>query len=437
MAPANPFSPGFGQIPNSLVGRDELLEDLERGHAVGPSDERYTTVLLGVRGSGKTVALTEIEDRSSAKGWVVLSVDASTKGLLERISRAVQQVARDYESLDLGDLWGRSARSRDRSLKVGPYRQAWSEQEEFDPSRDMGMREQLTLLARRAQQSGAAVLLTVDELHAADRDEARRLSNDIQHITKRSGLPLAFVGAGLLSMRYTVMEDRKITFFQRCSRHEMPPLSLADAIKGIRIPILDAGGRITDGALRMAAGSVGNLPYKLQVLGHAAWTVAGAPEREIDEDAVRHATEIAERTVDQNVSEPAFHDLSDTEQDFLAALAALGGNGTTAAIAREAGMNVKAARRVARRLDLSGYANRDSRGALALADLVPARVIAREAYMDEALPRTDGPPPAQTATSATGSEPRPTGTGRCRKWMPRARAYCILGADHAGRCRSR
>ena len=25
---------------------------------------------------------------------------------------------------------------------------------------------------------------------------------------------------------------------------------------------------------------------------------------------------------------------------------------------------------------------------------------------------------------------------RCRKWMPRARAYCVMGEGHAGRCRS-
>lgn len=303
----------------------------------------------------------------------------------------------------------------------------------------MGLREQLGLLARRAEQAGVAALLTVDELHAADREEARRLSNDIQHITKRSDLPLAFVGAGLLEMKYTVMEDNKITFFRRCNRYEMPALSLADAIKGIRYPILDAGGGITEGALTLAASAVGDLPYKLQVIGHAAWTVADAPSREIDEYAVSRAIEIAEQAVDENISEPAFHDLSDTEQDYLAAMVALGGEGEASAIAEMAGMNLRTARKVGRRLNLAGYAGKDDSGTFALTDLVPARVIAQEIGIDEERFAGLNPQGAPLRTQAAASLPRPgrSRSAACRKWMPRARGYCILPPDHSGGCRSR
>ncbi len=52
---SSPFCPHFGRAPQSLVGRDELLADLGGGLATGPGDARYTSVLMGVRGSGKTV----------------------------------------------------------------------------------------------------------------------------------------------------------------------------------------------------------------------------------------------------------------------------------------------------------------------------------------------------------------------------------------------
>lgn len=423
----NPFSPDFGQVPAALVGRDSLLADLYEGLDAGPGDRRFTSILLGVRGSGKTVVLTEVERHAVACGWVVLSVDAGTKGLLDRISQAVRQTPRKYGGLDLAGLGGRRTRTGDKSLKIGPYQQGRSEQEAFDPDTDMGLREELALLAERARQAGTSVLLTVDELHSADRDEARRLSNDIQHITKRSHLPLAFIGAGLLEMDYTLMEDKKITFFRRCNRHGMPPLGYADAYKGLRFPILDAGGEITDSALAQAAAAVGELPYTLQVIGHTAWTVADAPNREIDGHAVSRAVEIAQSTVDENISEPAYHELSDAEQAWLAALVALGGSAAVADIAGHAGTSPKAAAKTHRRLNLSGYTRRDDSGTATLTGLVPARVIARNALDggDTSLPAGTAPPQ---------KPPQPTA---CRKWMPRAKAHCVSPRGHSGRCRSK
>ncbi|MDE0117178.1 MAG: ATP-binding protein [bacterium] len=431
----NPFSPDFGQVPDALVGRDDLLADLYEGLDAGPGDSRYTSILLGVRGSGKTVVLTEAERHAASCGWIVLSVDAGTNGLLDRISQAIRQTPRKYESLDLGGLGGRRTTTGDKSLKVGPYQEKRSEQEVSDPDADMGLREELALLAEKAQQAGTSVLLTVDELHCADRDEARRLSNYIQHITKRSQRPLAFIGAGLLEMRYTLMEDKRITFFRRCNRHEMPPLDFADAYKGLRFPILDAGGSVTEPALEQAAAAVGDLPYTLQVVGHTAWALADAPGREIDGHAVSRAVAIAERTVDENISEPAFHELAETEQEYLAALAALGGSGTMAEIAGRAGTTPKAAAKTHRRLDLSGYTRRDDGGTVTLTGLVPARVIARNAPGGGPDP-SDGQP--RTARPATAGPTPPTPKrAACRKWMPRARAYCTQPRDHSGRCRSK
>lgn len=90
------FSPHFGRSPHSLVGRDDLLADLGGGLATGPRDSRYTSVLMGVRGSGKTVLLSEIEERASADGWVVLSLDAGTPGLLDRIAQTIRSADQAY-----------------------------------------------------------------------------------------------------------------------------------------------------------------------------------------------------------------------------------------------------------------------------------------------------------------------------------------------------
>ena len=93
----NPFSPSFGVRPNNLVGRESLLADVGGGLATGPRSERYTSLLLGTRGSGKTVLLKEIEDLASQDGWLVLKLDASTKGLPDRITQALHAAEELYD----------------------------------------------------------------------------------------------------------------------------------------------------------------------------------------------------------------------------------------------------------------------------------------------------------------------------------------------------
>ncbi|MDE0117874.1 MAG: ATP-binding protein [bacterium] len=430
----NPFSPGFGQLPSMLVGRDDLLAEIGSGLVTGPRDIRYTSLFMGVRGSGKTVAVTELEDRAASDGWVILSLDASSKGILERIQDELGALPERYPELDLGKLGGEMTVERTKGVDIGGFKGGVAETVSLSRGRAMGLRWQLTYLAEQAQRRDTSVLLTVDELHAIDREEGRRLSNDLQHITRRrSELPLAFLGAGLSEMKYTLLQDKKMTFFRRCEQYDMPPLTEADVAKGLLHPIQDFGGEITDDALRLAVENIGTLPYKLQLVGHTAWTIADAPERVIDARAVNKAVELAQKSFDEKVSEPAFYDLSDSERRFLKGLADLGWAGKVADIAVRSGQNVETARGIGRRLTISGYLQNDS-GIVRLTELVPKRIITQE--LGESLEGADESQPISVTPMPSDPSPSSKGTDRCRKWMPRKQAYCILVAGHSGRCRS-
>ncbi|MCY3968062.1 MAG: ATP-binding protein [bacterium] len=373
----NPFSPGFGQLPAMLVGRDDLLAELGTGLVTGPRDPRYTSLLLGVRGSGKTVLLTEIEDRAASDGWIVISVDAGTNSLLERIQDEIQSLPERYPDIDLSRLTDSRTVEKTKSIDIGVFKGEITEAESNLNISMMGLRRQLTYLAEQAQTHNTAVILTVDELHAVERNEGRRLSNDLQHITKRDELPLAFIGAGLSEMKYTIMQDKKMTFFQRCQQYDMPALSEAEVTKGLLHPIKDSGGNITDNALNIAVESTASSPYKLQLLGHSAWTVANAPTQDIDTLAVRQAARLAQKQFDEKISEPAFYDLSDSERCHLRGLVDLGGEAKIVDIARQTGQNPDTAYGINRRLTLSGYLERVG-NLTRLTDLVPERIILKE-----------------------------------------------------------
>lgn len=416
----SPFSPHFGKSPRSLVGRDGLLSEIGDGLVTGPGDQRYISILMGVRGTGKTVILNEIEDRAAADGWVVLSMDAGTPGLLERIVQAIAQADQTYQALGLAKGANRRSVERSIGIRLGPLEGKMATTEYHDHKADMGLREHLTYLVRAAQEHGGSVLLTVDELQGIDRMEGRRLSNDLQHITKRAEMPLAFLGAGLLELKHTLMRDRKMTFFHRCDHFDMPPLEAADAVAGLAGPIRDAGGTITSEALGLASKSVDGSPYRLQVIGDIAWKLAGAPHGVIDAAAVEAAVSAADQTVRQKIAIPAWHDLSAADQGILESVAANGGTATPSEVARDSQTGEKSTSSTLRRLADLGYAHRPRHGVYSLTKLVPQDLILSESGREDAI--------------SADQPPRP---GKCRKWMPRARAYCALSQGHSGGCRSK
>ena len=431
----NPFSPGFGKTPPRLVGRDDLLSDISEGLATGPRDERFSSILMGVRGSGKTALLNEIEQRAATDGWVVISLDASSGGdldegdLLGRLRSELAHIPDSYPGLDIEELRGGQQTGRSAGFKLGPLQSQRSESRE---SVAMNLRQSLTYLAEEAQRCHTSVLLTVDELHTGQRDQLRRLANDLQHITSRAELPLAFIGAGLLEMQYTILQDKKMTFLQRSEPYRLPELDYTDALAGLRHTINDAHGEITAPALQTAAAAVKGSPYRLQVIGHRAWKLADAPNRIIDETAVEQAVDIARGVVKQKVNIPALYDITETERQFLSAVVQLGARASKSEIAKIIEKSLSTTKETHRRLFLSGYVNYRNE-TVYLTDLVPAAVVRDEMFE----PSDDLSDVALSNDYFTVDAPEPRPQRRCREWMPRANARCVLSLGHQGACRSK
>ncbi|WP_419918880.1 hypothetical protein [Candidatus Poriferisocius sp.] len=265
-------------------------------------------------------------------------------------------------------------------------------------------------------------------MHAGDRDELRHLAADIQSITKVRSLPLALVGAGLSEMSYTVLEDKKMTFFHRCLRNPMPPIAFADAWRCLRLTVKEAGGVIHNDALDlMASAAADSLPYRLQSIGHHAWTLSGAPDTEIDKDSASMAVQRADADIAEKIVVPMWHDLSETDQSYLAALAACGGEAIPAEIAKRLqGRSNRSLARSERRLAAVGHVRRTSRATIAQAGVLTTEAVVAVAARE-----------AEYEIRATGLSPQAARRQRCNAEMPRAKARCVLPRGHSGGHRSR
>ena len=311
MRPRNPFAPTFGAEPPLLAGRDDIFREIAEAWTTGPTHPGYTALLLGRRGSGKTVVLEALRSLARERGWLSISVAATTAGLLNRLAhRAVEHMngrSRDLPQGTVDDLAAAGIR--------------WGSA--YDPDADLSRRlpNVLTALTAHLEATEKGLLVTVDELHAGKTDELRMLGIVIQDVTRVGQLPMAFVGAGLPVLEDTLLADTSVTFLQRCARYEMGLLNPAAAWAALAQPVRDRGGHMTPDAVEHAVAVSQGYPFMVQLVGFHAWEAAADPTSTVTVDDAVAGAETARRQVGQLVVAPLWRDLSEGSRRFLAAMA--------------------------------------------------------------------------------------------------------------------
>ena len=312
-----------------LAGRDDILADIADAWSTGPTHPGYTTLLLGRRGSGKTVVLEALRVLGHSRGWLSVSDAAVTPGLLNRLAHK----AAAHLNLRAGELHPDIDRDLAAAgIGVGPG---------YDPNADLSRRlpNVLSGLAAHLQSSGAGLVVTIDELHAGDTDELRTLGVVVQDVTRIGRLPMAFIGAGLPTLEDTLLADTSITFLQRCARHEVGFLDPSAAWSALAEPVRQHGGRMAPEAVEHAVAVAQGYPFMIQLVGFHAWEAAADPNVEVTLQDVEVGAETARHQVGQLVIAPMWKDLADGSRRFLAAMALDDGVSRTADIAARLGVS--------------------------------------------------------------------------------------------------
>jgi len=312
----NPFRPSFGVAPPLLAGRD--AEILAFGDALdaGPGAPGRATLYTGVRGIGKTVMLNEAEAQARQRGWVTVS-ETAVPGLVDRLT--MHRLPEAAASLELSKT-GRRVTAVAFPFQLGGI--TWQPPAvENRPD----LRAQLTALSDHLTDHGTGLLLTVDELHHADRAGLRELAATIQHCF-REERPIAFAGAGLPAAVADLLNDDVLTFLRRADRYHLGAVDPADVADALRTPIHATGHTITDSALDVATAGTGGYPFLIQLVGFwicklADNNTASADGSVIDNAAAAAGVQAARRRLGSLIHEPALRDLSHVDRTFLAAMA--------------------------------------------------------------------------------------------------------------------
>ncbi|MFJ3959128.1 ATP-binding protein [Arthrobacter sp. NPDC090010] len=301
----NPFRPTAGATPPELIGREGLLDEFIYGLRLGSGAPGLLTIFTGVRGVGKTVMLGAAEDAALDAGWAVIS-ETATPGFVSRIGEHMRRLTRE-----LGE--GRASR-RVTALSVAGF----GVTTQLQPEEQVQWRDQAIALLELLAGKGSGLILTVDEIHAANRGELALLAADVQHLI-REALPIGLVFAGLPSAVSDLLNEGVATFLRRADRIDLHAADIDDVERSLRETLAEGGWKLTQARARRAAEATGGYPFLIQLVGYYLWKEAEAGS--LDDASVDRAVAAARRRHDRTVIEAALAAASPRDREFLEAMA--------------------------------------------------------------------------------------------------------------------
>ena len=107
----NPFAPGAGSQPPELAGRDEIISDAKIAlQRVLLGKHAKSQILLGLRGTGKTVLLNKIEQMAESRSHLTAFIEApEEKSLAELLYPKIHQVLRKLSMIESAKSTAHSA----------------------------------------------------------------------------------------------------------------------------------------------------------------------------------------------------------------------------------------------------------------------------------------------------------------------------------------
>jgi len=299
----NPYNPSFGRKPERFLGRDivahEILSALDNLNSPW-----RTTLLIGIRGNGKTALLSDInESATNAKGCIVVSVTPEDNILDDILSQLYSCLPKSI----LKNIPKPSKLTLAGTIEFGI--------DNKEPYFLNNFRYQITSMLEEVRKSKYKVLFLIDESqkHSAG---MRTFIATYQHLI-RENYEVSLIMAGLPNVISDILNDEVLTFLRRATQVVLDNVELSlvrhdfEAVFkrfGVSADILESAALITRG-----------YPYLIQLVGFYLWGILTSdtqPENLLEQVIVR-----AKSMMFQNIHKLLYRELSAGDKEFIHAMA--------------------------------------------------------------------------------------------------------------------
>lgn len=326
----NPFAPGAGSRPPELAGRDAILEaaKVSCGRAVKGRSAR-SIMLLGLRGTGKTVLLNEIGRNAEREGLLVSRVESPEGESLARlIYPEMRKVMRSLSGVEAAkQIAVRGLKGLRNFASIFKIEMAGVEVGvEPEPGlADTGdlqydLPDLFTLIGEAAQAAERGWVLLIDEVQYLSASDLSALIVAM-HRMSQEGLPVLLIGAGLPQIARLAGEAK--SYAERLFLY--PPVGALDpasARQAIQKPIVEEQAQITPEALQVIVDRTKGYPFFLQEWASVVWNNAEGPTITfVDAD---HSYNETLALLDEGFFKVRIDRLTKAEVQFVKAMAGLG-----------------------------------------------------------------------------------------------------------------
>ena len=302
----NPFKPTAGKMPPVLVGREKVTDDFLEGLANGEGAPGRLMRITGPRGSGKTVLLSELASIAEDEGWLVVNVSGSGD-LLASLSRRLMRKSLFSEIVFKAQSPLVSIEARRGSASLDDFESI------------------LECATRGMTKRGKGLLVTIDEVQDALRDDIREIATAVQFMI-RENQNIALVFAGIATGVLDILNGKSVTFLRRAKPEELDAIPLDEVRDSLRDTIANSGFQIEEEALALATDATQGYAHLIQLVGYHVWRTAWLRGRKGD-DAIVVSVDDATRGVaaardefKSAVLETAITGLPKTAIDFILAM---------------------------------------------------------------------------------------------------------------------
>lgn len=327
----NPFAPGAGSRPPELAGRADVLEKarISCGRAIRGRNAR-SLMLLGLRGTGKTVLLNEIKKIAEGEGLVTTKIEAPedidlSKLLVPEMMRALRIFSATEAAKDLSLRGLRAIRSFVSIFKVEFAGIAVGVEPEEGLADSGNIEADLTDLFRTlgeaARAAGKGWVLLIDEVQYLNEKDLSALIVAIHHMSQEN-LPVVFVGAGLPQVA-RLAGDAKSYAERLFDYPKIGALPQVDAMKAISKPIVEEDESISGDGVSYMVEMTKGYPFFIQEWASIAWNIT-EDGKEIGLEEVEGAYAQALATLDDGFFKVRYDRLTKAEIKFVSAMAELG-----------------------------------------------------------------------------------------------------------------
>jgi hypothetical protein len=328
----NPFAPGAGSRPPELAGRDGILETarISCGRAKMGKSAR-SIMLLGLRGTGKTVLLNEIGRNAEADGLLVSRVESPEgESLAKLLYPEMRKVMRSLSGVAAAKHFAtrglKALRNFASVFNIEVAGVNLGVEAEDEPGlADSGniqydLPDLFMLIGKAAEAAGRGWLLLIDEVQYLSEPDLSGLIVSL-HRMSQEGMPVLLVGAGLPQIARLAGEAKSYAerLFQFPSVGALDPMSAAHAVEK---PIIDEEAAIAPEALKRIVEGTKGYPFFLQEWASVVWNNADGPVITLPDVEQSYRETLA--LLDEGFFKVRIDRLTKAEVQFVAAMAGLG-----------------------------------------------------------------------------------------------------------------